>query len=144
MCQLVASTHGDCRHGDDNDDYAPFLESNRQPEVAVVTGVKDFLVLTYTQVAGLCLAAFAMGGLMPFICSSEYKMPQNPSQNDIGSALFNNLKQSSPATRTAGESQSPKIAWRKSANQNNCLLNSHVLCKILPLFISHESFSCAR
>ena len=75
----------------------------------VATAVKDFLILTYTQVVGLCLAAFAMGGFMPLIC---YKTHHNRSDNAV--ALFNNLRDSSSPTRTVEERQKPKIAWRKS------------------------------
>ena len=109
MCLItpVTLTRNDYNRDKDDGDCAPYLESQLHPVVA--TGIKDFLVLTYTQVVGLCLAAFAMGGLMPMI---YYKKSLNHSDNGV--ALFNNLRYSSSATRTDEERQNPKIAWRKS------------------------------
>ena len=119
MCVVpsMVPVYGDGHRDSDNDDFARLLDSYQQPEVA--TGVKAFIVLNFTQVVGLLLAAFTVGSLMPYIW---WKTPHNlshsssslSSDNQIGIAMFNNLRHSSLDSRTADERQSPKIAWRKS------------------------------
>jgi hypothetical protein len=116
MCLATSHEQADevCHRDGDNGDYTPFLEFRRQPDVAV--GVKYFMVMSYTQVLGLSLAAFAMGALIPYVFwDSHHSLSQSPPilSSGSGNKLFNNLRYSSPMTRTVDERESPKIAWRK-------------------------------
>lgn len=88
------------------------------------------LLLSVTQVVGLCLGAFALGVVIPnlmFVSSppARLRTANHPrggfvSQGDLVAVInnhqnesFNNLLASSTTTRTADEELAPKIAWRK-------------------------------
>ena len=88
------------------------------------------LILSISQVVGLCLGAFALGVLIPnlLIVTSPPATLRNANhlgvevmgQSDSATATnkdqnasFNNLLASSLTTRTADEASAPKIAWRK-------------------------------
>jgi hypothetical protein len=88
------------------------------------------LLLSYSQVVGLCLGAFALGVLIPNLLIVTSPPTTLRTSNHLGggvvaqrgsatvtnnhqNATFNNLLASSLTTRTADEASAPKIAWRK-------------------------------
>ena len=152
MCLVnsVVPVNEGCHRDDDNGDHTPFLELRPQPDVAV--GVKYVMVLSYTQVLGLSLAAFAVGTLIPYICwDSHHSVPQSPPilSSSSGNKLFNNLRYSSPTTRTADERRSPKIAWRKYRFSFTCHVArspTDILTRYLCLFLlaTHSSHGVSQ